>query len=137
MPGTPATGDVKALHVLVPQVEHALRSIANANGQPATKAHRAIQGASVAIGMGDILGNQQVLAVLGDDLALHFQALYADPRGVSLRNELAHGLMKPSSLTYGLTCRVIHTLLVLGVWSQIAKSRKKKIEANQAAATAQ
>ncbi len=44
--------------------------------------------------MGEILYNQKVAEALGPDVTLHFQALYADPRGMNLRNEIAHGLIE-------------------------------------------
>lgn len=115
---------VKSLNVLVPQVEHGLRGIADRLGLPVTKAHPNVQGASVAINMGDMLYNRPELTnALGGDLVLHFKALYADPRGFNLRNYLAHGLMDARAMTFGMATRVIHTLLIFGVWKEIAKSR--------------
>ena len=58
-----------------------------------------VQGASVSINMGDILYSQDIFEALGPDLTLHFVALYADPRGLNLRNELAHGLMQRGRVT--------------------------------------
>ena len=46
---------VKAAHVLIPQIERALRKIADGLGVPVTKAHPKVSGTSVAIGMGEIL----------------------------------------------------------------------------------
>lgn len=121
---------VKSLHVLVPQVEHGLRGIADQLGVPVTKAHPNVRGASVAINMGDMLYNRPELTdALGDDLMLHFKALYADPRGFNLRNYLAHGLMDASAMTFGSATRVIHTLLVFGVWREIARARDATMKA--------
>ncbi len=54
-------GDVvKAVHVLVPQIEQGLRSIVNKLGKPVTKAHSTVSDASVAIGMGDILYSEEL-----------------------------------------------------------------------------
>jgi lysyl-tRNA synthetase class 1 len=80
---------VKAAHVLVPQIEVGLRAIVSQIGKPVTKPHPTIQGVSVAIGMGDMLYTKDVRDALGDDLTIHFLALYADPRGFNLRNDLA------------------------------------------------
>lgn len=115
---------VKAVHVLVPQVEHGLRSIAGKLGQPVTKAHSTVAGVSVVIGMGDILYKPELSEALGPDLSLYFLALYADPRGNNLRNDFAHGLLKPRSVDGNLAIWVIHTLLVFGVWDEIAKRRR-------------
>jgi lysyl-tRNA synthetase class 1 len=115
---------VKAVHLLVPQVEHGLRSITGKLGQPVTKAHSTVAGVSVAIGMGDILYKRELSEALGPDLSLYFLALYADPRGINLRNDFAHGLLRPRSVDGNLARWVIHTLLVFGVWDEIAKKRR-------------
>ena len=57
--------NVKAVHLLVPQVEYALRKIAGDIGLPVTKAHPSVKGVSVAINMGDILYAPEILAALG------------------------------------------------------------------------
>lgn len=74
--------------------------------------------------MGDILYSKGITAALGPDLTLHFLTLYADPRGFNLRNDLAHGLLRADRIHFPLACRVIHTLLVLGIWDELAEARK-------------
>jgi lysyl-tRNA synthetase, class I len=74
---------VKAVHVLVPQVELALRKIVEQLGKPTTKPHPGIPGASVVVGMGDMLyGETAVTEALGPDLVLYFLVRYADPLAV-------------------------------------------------------
>lgn len=115
---------VKAIHVLVPQVEAGLRQIVGTLGKATTKPHGKVQGVSVAINMGDILYDNDITAAVGADFTLHCLALYADPRGVNLRNEIAHGLVGGGHMGGYMAARLIHTLLVLGVWDQIAKARE-------------
>jgi hypothetical protein len=115
---------IKAVHVLVPQVEHGLRGIVSMLDLPVTKPHPTISGVSVAINMGDILYSKEITEALGPDLTLYFLTLYADPRGFNLRNNIAHGLMEADRIGYGVATRVIHTLLVLGLWKEIAKARR-------------
>ena len=67
----------KTTHILIPQIEVALRSIAAEVGLPVTKAHPKIQGTSVAIGMGDILYTAKVTDVLGPDITLSEGRAYA------------------------------------------------------------
>jgi lysyl-tRNA synthetase class 1 len=116
---------VKAVHVLVPQVEAGLRSIVGKLGRPVTKAHPKIAGVGVAVNMGDILYSTDITEALGPDITLYFLTLYADPRGYNLRNEIAHGLLRADRMHLGLASRVLHTLLVLGVWSELAEGRKR------------
>jgi Domain of unknown function (DUF4209) len=114
---------VKANHVLIPQIEVALRSVANEAGFPVTKAHPKVAGTSVAIGMGDILYAPKVVDLLGPDITLHLQALFADPRGLNLRNEMAHGLLGASAFDGHIARLLIHCLLVLGIWEELARKR--------------
>lgn len=108
---------VKAIHVLVPQIEHGLRSIVDKLAKPTTKPHPRAPGVSLALNMGDILYDDDMpskLGAIGPNLFLYLQALYADPRGFNLRNEVAHGLLKSQEINSGVLLWVIHTLLVLG-----------------------
>jgi len=116
---------VKAAHVLIPQIERALRKIADGLGVPVTKAHPKVSGTSVAIGMGEILYNDKVAEALGPDATLHFQALYADPRGMNLRNEIAHGLIDANQFYWHLGNLIVHSLLILGLWKEFGQKRPK------------
>jgi lysyl-tRNA synthetase class 1 len=115
---------VKAVHVLIPQIEHAVRAIAGQLGRLVTKAHQKIRGASVAINMGDILYSDEMAEHLGPDLMFYFLSLYADPRGLNLRNDVAHGLLDAGSMHDHVVRLLIHTLLVLGLWKELAAARR-------------
>ena len=110
---------IKAIHVLVPQVERGLRNLVESVGRPSTKPHPRFPGAQVAISMGDIIFNEDTAAALGkggDDLLLHIATIYADSRGKNLRNDLAHGLLDYDAAEPGTLLWVAHTLLLLGLW---------------------
>ena len=115
---------VKAIHVLVPQVELGLRRIVEKLGKATTKGDPMRPGVSLAIGMGDILYNSEITESLGPDLTLHFLALCADSRGVNLRNRVAHGLLKSDEMHLGITLWLIQSLLVFGIWDQLASNRR-------------
>lgn len=121
---------VKAIHVLVPQVEVALRGIATQLQLPVTKPHPKVAGASVSIGMGDMLYSKEITGALGPDLTLHLLAVYADPRGFNLRNDMAHGLVTSDRLHRGHATRIIHTFLVLGIWKHLVEARKNSQKAD-------
>lgn len=112
---------VKALHVIIPRIESALRRMVEVIGKPTTKPAGTVAGVSVAINMGDILFNPATVAALGPwggDMANYFKVVYADPRGMNLRNEFAHGLLDDDAMHEGTTAWLIHTLLVIGLWSK-------------------
>jgi lysyl-tRNA synthetase, class I len=115
----------KCIHVIIPQIEKALRTIVGQLGRPTTKAHPTISGVSVVLNMGDILYNDEVKKALGEDITLYLSALYADPRGHNLRNQLAHGLLDADDMAESIANLLIHTLLVLGLWKELAAFRAK------------
>lgn len=117
---------VKTAHVLIPQIEHGLRAIAGQLGRPTTKPYPAVKGASMLINMGDVLYNDEIAAELGEDLRLFFLSIYADPRGLNLRNQLSHGDLSADECTEHLGLMILHTLLVLGVWKEFSENAKKK-----------
>ncbi len=115
---------VKAVHVLVPQIERGLRGIVAKLGKPVTKSRPTDVDVGVAFGMGDILYSEELTQALGPDLTLYFLALYADPRGRNLRNRVAHGLIEPELCDGNLVRLLIHTLLVFGFWKELAEKRR-------------
>jgi lysyl-tRNA synthetase class 1 len=106
----------------VPQIEKGLRSIVAQLGRPTTRPHPRVNGASLALNMGDILNDEDVVKALGPNLVLHFLAIYADPRGRNLRNDLAHGLIDANAMNEFNSRLLIHTLLVMGAWKELARS---------------
>ena len=104
---------IKALHVLIPQIERGVREVMGWLGEPVTKSNKATPGIGQSIGMGDVSSSEVFRDELGPDLPLHLSALYSDPRGWNLRNRFAHGLLHEDEIHVGVTNWLIHTLLVL------------------------
>ena len=52
---------------------------------------------------------------------------YADPRGLNLRNDMAHGLLNAGQMRATLASRLIHTLLVFGIWEKLVHARKSQL----------
>lgn len=117
------SGDlVAAMHILVPQVEYGLRGIARDLGIPTSKPRPKSPGEDTAISMGDFLFNDDIRSLLGDDLMIHFNSLYSDRRGYNVRNDIAHGLIKPTNIKEGLVNAIIHSLMIFGCWKNFAPS---------------
>ncbi len=106
---------VKAIHVLVPQVEHILRRLLGMLGRPTSKHIRVNLGVMQEKSLDDILSDPAMRKALGDDLRRYLSAFLVDRRGHNLRNRLAHGLMAPREFNRGIGDRVVHVLLVLGM----------------------
>ena len=106
---------VKAIHVLVPQVEDILRRFLGRLGRPTLKTVRNHPGIMDAKSMNDILGDEQMRAVLTENLWRYLEVIYIDKRGMNLRNDLSHGLLSPPAFNRYVADRVFHTLLALSL----------------------
>lgn len=106
---------VKAVHVLIPQIESALRALLGVLGLPTNKPMRSSKGVMQAKNLNDVLTDPNVKKVLGNDGSLFLQTFLNDPRGQNLRNRVSHGLTEKRYLTKPLADRVFHVLLVLNL----------------------
>jgi hypothetical protein len=107
-------GDAEtAIHVLVPQVEAACRSLVETAGiSIRTSNHDSVGGTRV-IGLGELL-NKSIFREGGiKDAGFHLRALYTDQRGINLRNKLCHGLASDSLLGMETADLVVHSMLML------------------------
>lgn len=109
-----AEDSVKAIHVLVPQVEAACRDLLSALGAPVMR-HDPITGGFEVIGMGAVLSHPAFRSGVHKDIRFHLRALYCDPRGINLRNHLAHGLAHVGLLGMGVANWVVHSILLLAI----------------------
>ena len=107
-----SSDSVKAIHVLVPQIEHMLRSLAGQIGIPKTTAG-GTKGTMQARTLGDILSDAALKDALDEDIRLYLVAFLVDQRGLNLRNRVAHGLMELNQLDQSFSNRLLHVLLTL------------------------
>jgi hypothetical protein len=84
-----------ALHLLIPQVENMVRFHLKASGRRTTTLSQA--GIQHELGLSGLMDLLIVDEILGEDLAFEFRALFCDPLGPNLRNEVAHGLLDDGS----------------------------------------
>jgi hypothetical protein len=107
---------VKAIHVLVPQIEVALRQILILMGESVMRPDRE-SGGFEAFTMGKVLYTDAFKMRCDSTVRLHFLALYTDAKGLNLRNKLAHGILSQDFLGRGIANWVIHSLLVIASMS--------------------
>jgi len=81
-----------AAHLLVPQVENAIRYRHQAEGKSTTKPNR--QGFDEEKDLGDLLWDPFTRKVLGTDLCFDLTGLLTHRFGYNMRNFLAHGLLR-------------------------------------------
>jgi hypothetical protein len=106
------SGDsVKTVHVLIPQLEAALRDFLSALGGVVNKQGRA--GGFHVITMGDILGSEQFKAKIPSDIRFHLRVLFTDNRGPNVRNDFAHGMGAPELFGLGIANWVVHAIILV------------------------
>ncbi len=114
---------VKAIHVLIPQVECALRDFLGRLGVPTRKPARNHPGVNEAKNLNDILADQRMRGVLKERLSRYLTLVYVEKRGgLNLRNDVAHGLLDPAAFNQQIADYVFHSLLALS----LIRERKKE-----------
>jgi hypothetical protein len=71
------------------------------------------------IGMGDVLRTKSFKEQVHPTLTHHLRAFYVDPKGLNLRNRIAHGLASPEILNCGTANWVIHSLLAIRTFAHL------------------
>ncbi|MEW6228923.1 MAG: DUF4209 domain-containing protein, partial [Bacillota bacterium] len=112
-----------AAHLLVPQIEAALRDLlVMAGGQAYRPGHN---GELRLKTLDSVLRDPAIEAALPADVRTYLRILLTDARGWNVRNDVAHGLLHAGQYTWTLTDRVVHALMVLSlVRKQEAKPDK-------------
>lgn len=82
---------VNALHLLIPQIENLVRYHLKQHGEKTTKIYD--NGIENENGLSKLMENPKVEDIFGKDLVFELKAIFCDPFGPNLRNELAHGLI--------------------------------------------
>jgi hypothetical protein len=82
---------ITALHILIPQIEHMVRSHLKNAGVKTTNLDK--DGIENENGLSTLLDLPEVTPLFGEDLTFELKALFCDAFGPNLRNELAHGLL--------------------------------------------
>lgn len=80
-----------AIHLLTPQIEHMVRFHLKQAGVQTTNLDN--DGIEQENGLSSLMNLPQAEKIFGEDLSFEIKALFCDPFGPNLRNELAHGLL--------------------------------------------
>jgi hypothetical protein len=106
----------KAISLLIPQIENALRFLLTLVGRPPNKPRRGNQPGMTEKTLTDILEHEPVIKdKFGEAAHLYMLAFLADARGKNIRNRMSHGLMAVEDFNRYVSDRVLHILLMLGL----------------------
>jgi hypothetical protein len=103
---------LKAVHVLVPQMEGVLRNLLEIMEIPVTKT---VDGMTELKNMNDVLHEERVRDALEERWWMFLKILYTDKRGFNLRNDLAHGIAPIEVFGIGAAAMVIQSIVLLWV----------------------
>lgn len=114
---------VTALHLLVPQIEHMIRTQLKNVGMKTTNLD--INGIENENGLSTLMDLPDVGQVFGEDLAFELRSLFCNPFGPNLRNELAHGLLSDHDCqtAYAIYAWWLALKLVFNMTKMAARSR--------------
>lgn len=110
---------IKALHVIIPQIEQALRQLLSLTGAATLKTGR--NGMMQLKNLNDILHESAIKTSLGEDLRLYLLTFLADERGLNIRNTISHGLAAPEQFNQGLSDQTLHALLAVSLVRQMTR----------------
>lgn len=106
---------LESIHILIPQIERALRNSLSPLGISPIKPHRSGKGINQFRNMNDILTDNDVRGLLTPDVCLYLLAVLAHPKGLNARNEICHGIWEIDSFNKGMNQRILHCILTIAM----------------------
>jgi lysyl-tRNA synthetase class 1 len=107
---------MKAVHVLVPQVETMMRELLGVLGVAKTKPNPAQPHLFEHKNMNDFFREPEVIESVEENLYLFLKSLYIDKRsGFNLRNDLAHGLVEIGDCSEQTASLIIQSIILLSM----------------------
>ena len=114
-------GDALAsMHILIPQIETAVRNLARLVGDSTVKQNR--DGGLDHRPLDALLRGARVGNALTEDNVTYLRALLTDRKGANLRNRICHGLMSEHDFQFAHADRLLHALLLLLLVRQAEES---------------
>lgn len=121
---------VSALHLLIPQIEHMVRTHIKQAGAKTTNLDK--DGIENENGLSTLMDLPEAEAVFGNDLAFELKTLFCDAFGPNLRNEFAHGLLDEAAChsPFAIYAWWLSLRLVFNTWWNAAHANEVEKGAN-------
>ena len=100
-----------ATHLLVPQIEGAIRKLMEISGGSVLKKSRG--GGFHLRTLDEILRSELIVHLLGESTSLYLRVVLTDQRGWNVRNDVCHGISLPQHCSKYVADRLVHILLLL------------------------
>ena len=102
---------ITSIHLLVPQIEHALRALLAGCDRPSNRPKG--DGTFEERTLDNVLRDTELIRLLSEDVAFYLRAVLTHKIGWNVRNRVSHGLMDDQDFIRDVTDRLLHILLVL------------------------
>lgn len=106
---------VLACHLLVPQIETAIRNLVEMSGISVIKHQKHVEQGFQLITLDDLLREKPVEQAFTADGVLYLRLVLTDQRSLNIRNNLCHGILPPDSFHFGVAARLLHVLIMIGM----------------------
>lgn len=104
---------ISAAHILIPQIEAAIRGVVDLLGGTTYKPARS--GGLFLRSLDELLREPLVIQALTDDGVFYLRTLLTDPRGWNLRNSVSHGHLLDNDFGAAISTRILHVLIMLAL----------------------
>ena len=105
-------------HLLVPQLEAAIRRLFALNGANIMRQKQNPIEGSEYMSLDSLLATEAALSYMGEDITNYLRILLTDQYGWNIRNQLRHGLLDVESFNSGMADRIVHAFMLLGVFQR-------------------
>lgn len=103
-------------HLLVPQIECAVRNLAELCGIPVLqlKTQKKNQDFQLKT-LGTLLDENIIKMIFTEDVVLYLKCVLTDQRALNIRNDICHGIIPPKYIVKSTANRLIHVLFILSM----------------------
>ena len=101
---------VTAIHLLIPQIENAVRNIVEMSNRSTIKLQGVGNGYELKT-FDELLRDDAIVQVDEGNLSLYLRVLFTNQRGWNLRNSICHGIAPLSTFNQAAADRVLHALI--------------------------
>ena len=111
-------------HLLIPQLEAAIRRLFALNGANIMRAKKNPDEGNEYLSLDSLLGSDEAVAYMGEDVSNYFRNVLTDQYGWNIRNQVSHGLLATDNFNFGMADRVVHAFLLLGMFKKKEQNYK-------------
>jgi hypothetical protein len=104
-----------ATHILIPQIERALRTTLGLLGRPTNTPVRGEKGVMQERNMSEALGDPEMKKLLPNDMHQHLQMVFCSRLGLNLRNLVSHGVLPAGEFSLLTSLLSLQGLVLLSV----------------------